>query len=217
MGLGLFLLSGLNEHSTLIDLLPGLILGGLGGAFTVPLANVAISSVPIDKAGVASGVFNTFRETGGSLGIAIIGAVFLAAQHHATATGATPAHAFASGYSHGLSVAALLAVLGAAIAALTINRQHPDTGTNTSNPGPTTPTSPGAQSPPDRQPPRLRAHPSPEPAAPGARPHNRPARRIPDARLGSELDAMSSHNGTRCRLGCRCHAPRQTRRARAAG
>ena len=136
MSLGLFLLSGLNEHSTLIDLLPGLVLGGLGGAFTVPLANVAISSAPIEKGGVASGVFNTFRETGGSLGIAIIGAVFLAAQHHATANGATPAHAFASGYSHGLTVAALLAALGAAIAALTINRQPREQANNTSNAAP---------------------------------------------------------------------------------
>jgi EmrB/QacA subfamily drug resistance transporter len=126
MAAGLFLLSGLDEHSTLTDLLPGLLLGGLGGALTVPLANVAISTVPVEKAGVASGVFNTFRETGGSLGIAIIGAVFLAAQHDASANGATPAHAFASGYSHGLAIAALLAVLGAAIGALTIGRRRPN-------------------------------------------------------------------------------------------
>jgi predicted MFS family arabinose efflux permease len=136
MGAGLFILSGLNEHSTAIDLLPGLILGGLGGALTVPLANVAISAVPAERAGVASGVFNTFRETGGSLGIAIIGAVFLAAQHHAAGTGATPARAFATGYSHGLAVAAVLAVIGAAIAAATITRPRSDPTVTRTTAGP---------------------------------------------------------------------------------
>jgi MFS family permease len=137
MGAGLFLLSGVNEHSTLINLLPGLLLGGLGGALTVPLTNVALSTAPVEKAGVASGIFNTFRETGGSLGIAIIGAVFLTAQHDATANGAAPAHAFATGYRHGLAAAALLAVLGAAIAALTIRRRHPDEGTSANKLAPT--------------------------------------------------------------------------------
>lgn len=140
MSLGLFLLSALDEHSTVINLLPGLLLGGLGGALTVPLANVAITTVPVEKAGVASGVFNTFRETGGSLGIAIIGAVFLAAQHHATAIGASPAHAFASGYGHGLAIAALLAVIGAAVAAVTIRRRSPDARRSATNPSKPTPT-----------------------------------------------------------------------------
>jgi EmrB/QacA subfamily drug resistance transporter len=126
MAAGLYLLSSLDEHTTVIDLLPGLLLGGLGRALTVPLANAALSAAPIEKAGVASGVFNTFREIGGSLGIAIIGAVLLAAQHGATANGAHPAHAFATGYTHGLAVAALLTILAAGIAALTIGRQRPN-------------------------------------------------------------------------------------------
>ena len=138
MAAGLSLLSGLDEHSTLIDLLPGLLLGGLGGALTVPLANAALSATPIDKAGVASGVINTFREIGGSLGIAIIGAVLLAAQHAATANGADPAHAFATGYSHGLAVAPLLAILAAGIAALTIGRQRPNRDADKTHPAPTT-------------------------------------------------------------------------------
>ena len=122
MAAGLWLLSGLDEHSTLAELLPGLLLGGLGGALTVPLTDVAIGAAPIEKAGVASGVINTFRETGGSLGIAIIGAVFLAAQQHAGARGATPPHAFAAGYGHGLAAAAILTAVGCALAMLTITR-----------------------------------------------------------------------------------------------
>jgi EmrB/QacA subfamily drug resistance transporter len=122
MGAGLLLLSGLDEHTTLAGLLPGLVLGGLGGALTVPLAGVAIEAASVERAGVASGVFNTFRETGGSLGIAVIGAVVLAGQHHADADGSPSAHAFAVGYGSGLGVAALLAFAGAVIALLTIGR-----------------------------------------------------------------------------------------------
>lgn len=120
---GLLKLSGLDDHTTVAGLLPGLVLGGLGGALTVPLAGVVIGALPDERAGVVSGVFNAFRETGGSLGIAVIGAVFLAAQHHAGATGATPAHAFAAGYGNGLRVAALLAFAGAIIAVLLIGRR----------------------------------------------------------------------------------------------
>ena len=138
MAAGLSLLSGLDEHSTLINLLPGLLLGGLGGALTVPLANAALGAAPLEKAGVASGVFNTFRETGGALGIAIIGAVLLATQHTATANGASPAHAFTSGYSHGLAGAAILTAIAAAIAALTIGRQCHDQGDDVTHPAPIT-------------------------------------------------------------------------------
>ena len=138
MAAGLVLLSGLDERSALIDLPPGLLLGGLGGGLTVPLANAALGAAPVEKAGVASGVFNTFRETGGALGIAIIGAVFLATQHAATAHGAGPAHAFASGYGHGLAVAAILTVIAAGVAALTIGRQRRDPRANVAPPAPTT-------------------------------------------------------------------------------
>jgi len=53
----------------------------------------------VEKSGVASGVFNTARETGGSLGMGIIGAVLAAAQQHGATQGA--AHAFASGRNGG--------------------------------------------------------------------------------------------------------------------
>jgi EmrB/QacA subfamily drug resistance transporter len=119
MAAGLALLTGIDEHSRYIDLLPGLIIGGLGGALTIPLNGIAVGAAPVEKSGVASGVFNTARETGGSLGIAIIGAV-LAAQQHSTTQGA--AHAFASGYARGLAVAACLALIAAVVALLTLGQ-----------------------------------------------------------------------------------------------
>ncbi len=65
MALGLLLLTGIDEHSSYVDLLPGLLIGGLGGALTIPLNAVAIGAVPARQSGVASGIFNTARETGG--------------------------------------------------------------------------------------------------------------------------------------------------------
>ncbi|MYW96157.1 MFS transporter [Amycolatopsis rubida] len=53
---------------------------GVGGSFTVPpLTSLLLDSVPAQRAGTASGVLNMFRQMGGSLGVAGVGAV-LAAQ-----------------------------------------------------------------------------------------------------------------------------------------
>ncbi len=52
---------------------------GVGGSFTVPpLTSVLMDAVPAERAGTASGVLNTARQVGGSLGVAAIGAVIAA-------------------------------------------------------------------------------------------------------------------------------------------
>lgn len=49
---------------------------GVGGSFTVPpITALILDSVPRERAGTAGGVFNTFRQMGGSLGVAAYGAV----------------------------------------------------------------------------------------------------------------------------------------------
>lgn len=49
---------------------------GLGGSFTVPpLTALVMDHVPAERAGTASGVLHTVRQMGGSLGIAVLGAV----------------------------------------------------------------------------------------------------------------------------------------------
>ena len=61
---------------TFWTLLPGLLLGGVGMALTMtPMTSAAMGSVPVDKAGVGSAVLNSFRQVGGSLGIAVMGAI----------------------------------------------------------------------------------------------------------------------------------------------
>jgi predicted MFS family arabinose efflux permease len=68
----------LTVTSTVWTLAPGLILYGLGiGIIMSQLSNITLSAVPIYQAGEASGVNNTFRQLGQTLGSALIGAVLL--------------------------------------------------------------------------------------------------------------------------------------------
>src|SRR5256714_1065245 len=82
MGAGMALLTGslllfgtLDASSSFWNILPALLLGGVGLATVMaPTTAAAMASVPVDKAGVGSAVINSMRQVGGSLGIAIIGA-----------------------------------------------------------------------------------------------------------------------------------------------
>ena len=86
MGAGLVLLSAsllsfsmLDLDSTFWDILPGLLLGGVGMSLAMtPTTAAAMGSVPVDKAGVGSAVLNSMRQVGGSLGIAVMGAIVVA-------------------------------------------------------------------------------------------------------------------------------------------
>jgi EmrB/QacA subfamily drug resistance transporter len=59
-------------------LVPGLALYGIGlGCVLSQINNLTLSAVPVREAGEASGVTNTFRQIGLSLGAAIIGAILI--------------------------------------------------------------------------------------------------------------------------------------------
>jgi MFS family permease len=76
LGISSLLYLRVGLHTTWWGLLPQLVLGGIGMAMTMsPMTAAAMASVPIDKAGVGSGVLNSFRQVGGSLGIALMGAI----------------------------------------------------------------------------------------------------------------------------------------------
>ncbi len=119
----LLMLSRLDLDASFWDVLPAFVLGGLGMSITItPMTAAAISSVPVAKAGVGSGVLNTFRQLGGALGIAVTGAIVAARSEGALAGGATEDEAFVAGFSRGLLVSAAIALGAAAVAALTIRR-----------------------------------------------------------------------------------------------
>src|SRR5581483_138097 len=126
----LFLFSRMSAHESFWGLLPGMLLGGFGMAIAMaPTTAAAMSSVRPDKAGVGSAVLNSMRQVGGSLGIAVMGAIVAAsASGTASAAGAgghpDPA-AFMRGFHHALDVGAAIAVLGAVLAYSTLrNARH---------------------------------------------------------------------------------------------
>jgi MFS family permease len=73
----LFSFSQIAVDSSYLDLLPGFMLLGIGIAMTMsPMTSAAMNAVPVQKAGLASGVLSMFRMVGGSLGVAVTGAIF---------------------------------------------------------------------------------------------------------------------------------------------
>ncbi|MBV8065401.1 MAG: MFS transporter [Actinobacteria bacterium] len=119
----LFLFSRLGVHESFWSLLPAMILGGLGSAGAMaPTTAAAMASVRPDKAGVGSAVLNSMRQVGGSLGIAVMGAIVAAGVSSSLASGHTHTEAFVNGFQHATLVAAIIALAGSAVAVSTL--QH---------------------------------------------------------------------------------------------
>jgi EmrB/QacA subfamily drug resistance transporter len=115
--------SRLGVHESFWSLVPGMLLGGAGmGAAMAPATAAGLSGVPVDKAGIGAAVLNSSRQLGGSIGIALMGAIMA----HEIGGRSTPA-AFVHGLSVALEVAAAIAVAGA-IAAAALVRPHVDRG-----------------------------------------------------------------------------------------
>ena len=95
---GIWMFTGLTVASTWTALLPGLLVGGVGVGLANPaIAKIALGVVAPQRAGMASGVNNTFRIGGVATGVAALGAVF---QHRIQSTlhpvaGPEQAHALA--------------------------------------------------------------------------------------------------------------------------
>ncbi|HEX9966821.1 MAG TPA: MFS transporter [Solirubrobacterales bacterium] len=114
----LYTFTGLAVDSTYMDLLPGFMLLGIGIAMTMsPMTAAAMNAVAVEKAGIASGVLSMFRMVGGSLGVAVTGAIFQGAVGDPAT--ATPAD-FVDALGHAMGVSAVVALLGAAIGATAI-------------------------------------------------------------------------------------------------
>ena len=90
-----------------------------------PVTAAAMRSVRPDKAGVGSAVLNSMRQVGGSLGIALMGAI-VAASTGGTGRRPEPAD-FLTGFHHALVTSSAIALAGALIAALTLGETpHPE-------------------------------------------------------------------------------------------
>jgi len=79
VGVGLLLMHGLSADSPVSDLLAGFLLAGIGiGTANPGIGQAAIAVVPVEKAGMGSGINTSFRQIGIATGIASLGAVFQA-------------------------------------------------------------------------------------------------------------------------------------------
>jgi EmrB/QacA subfamily drug resistance transporter len=111
--------STLGVHESYWALVPAMVAGGIGMASVMtPATAAALSGVPVDKAGVGSAVLNSSRQIGGSIGIALMGAI-IARQLGGNRAPAT----FVHGFSDALEVAAAIALVGALVAVLLV-RTH---------------------------------------------------------------------------------------------
>jgi DHA2 family methylenomycin A resistance protein-like MFS transporter len=88
MGIGQLMLAFISADTSLIYLGAAFIIIGIGlGLNTGPVLTVAVSAASKDHAGIASGIVNTARIVGATLGVAVLGALF------ASHAGQNPANA----------------------------------------------------------------------------------------------------------------------------
>ncbi|MEV8568117.1 MFS transporter [Streptomyces sp. NPDC051322] len=117
---GLALLGVLHADSPYGELLPALLLWGIGlGLLTPAVVAAGMSAVPAEQAGLASAVNNTARQTGGAVGIAAFGALAGSTAHPPSFLTGMHQAAFVA---VGLYLAAALATLAA------IPRRGPSAG-----------------------------------------------------------------------------------------
>ncbi|ROR35449.1 MFS transporter [Kitasatospora cineracea] len=128
IALGLALIGGGTLLLTLVSpgtgwtaLLPGLLLTGVGvGLATPQMMSTALAAVPRERAGMASGAFNTARQLGLALGIAVLGTVFQNTLRDHPA--ADPRHGYATALDHVYLAAGTAGLLAAALVVLLVRR-----------------------------------------------------------------------------------------------
>jgi MFS family permease len=113
MGLGQLALAFVSAETSLIWIELACVIIGIGlGLNTGPVLTVAVSSASKDHAGVASGIVNTARIVGATLGVAVLGALFASHAGQDPTDGA----AVAAGLFPALIGGAIVEGLGALVA-----------------------------------------------------------------------------------------------------
>lgn len=112
MGLGALALAFIGRGTGLVWIEAALLVVGIGlGLNTAPVNGVAVAALPPARSGTASGVLNTARMIGATLGVAILGSVFAAsAGQHAIA-----GEGFLVGLRAAMSTGAAAELVGAVI------------------------------------------------------------------------------------------------------
>ena len=97
---GLWQISGASTATTYSDIVAGIALLGLGAGLVIPAATGSVmGSVPGEHTGVAAGTNGTFLQTGGALGVAVIGSL-LSSTYQDHLTSALASHPVAPAIKH---------------------------------------------------------------------------------------------------------------------
>jgi MFS family permease len=108
-----------DDGSFLVDVLPSMVVLGLGvGTAMNPVLLAAMSDVPPEQAGLASGVVNTAFMMGGALGLAVLASLAASRSESLTADGSAPIEALTGGYHASFVIGAVFAGAAAALGAL---------------------------------------------------------------------------------------------------
>jgi len=122
---GLVMVSFVGEHGHFMDLMPSFVAFGVGSGFVMmPLNDAIIGVLPPARAGAASAVMNAAREVSGLLGVTIVGAILTSRQAAVLRGGATPVHAFLSGYQFALLIAAAIVFAGVPLSLYTLRTRR---------------------------------------------------------------------------------------------
>jgi EmrB/QacA subfamily drug resistance transporter len=126
--LGLLLLARTPVDATYaVDILPAMILFGLGAGLAFPsLMTLAMSGATERDSGLASGLVNTSLQVGGAIGLAILATVATERTDHVLSGGASTASALTSGYHVAYLVGAGMVVAAFAVALATLRSPVPE-------------------------------------------------------------------------------------------
>ncbi|MBX4192035.1 DHA2 family efflux MFS transporter permease subunit [Candidatus Parcubacteria bacterium] len=109
------------EANFWIDVLPSMLLLGLGAGMAFnPVLLAAMSEVPPDESGLASGVVNTAFMMGGSLGLAILASIAAYQTDSLLQSGLDQIAALNGGYHAAFIVGGIFAAIGAALGAFAL-------------------------------------------------------------------------------------------------
>jgi EmrB/QacA subfamily drug resistance transporter len=109
-----------------IDVLPGMLLLGLGGGMAFnPVLLAAMSEVKTSESGIASGVVNTAFMMGGALGLAVLASLAAARTASLLAAGARALPALNAGYQLAFIAGAVFAALAASVGAVFLPARVP--------------------------------------------------------------------------------------------
>jgi EmrB/QacA subfamily drug resistance transporter len=128
-GLALFTQVPAGDASYVSDLLPSMLLLGVGAGLSFPsLMNLAMSEATPEDAGLASGLVNTSLQVGGALGLAVLATLSSTRTENLLGDGVANAEALTSGYqlAFWIGVGLVAAAIALALAVLPSRPAQPE-------------------------------------------------------------------------------------------